>query len=111
MTEEIEVNKLYGLPISTDNLVYLERNAHSFANHDHILIISTNKPCDSAIELTEEDYKLLQEDDWEWIANTSDIIREEQEAKYQEQIVKKQNDFFDRFEDELRKAQSNAEPK
>ena len=111
MTEEIEVNKLYGLPVSIDNLVYLERNAHSFANHDHILIISPNKPCDSAVELTEEDYKLLQEDDWEWIAKTSDIIREEQEEKYHEQIVKKQNDFLDRFEDELRKAQSNAESK
>ena len=57
---------------------------------------------EGAMEVGEDDLRLLGTDDWEWIFEMSNRIRQEQEKKYHAQLIEQQKAFFSRFEELLK---------
>lgn len=98
---DIKKNRLWGLTPTSENLNNAQGYPHSYACADHCLVISPEEP-DGAMEIREELYKYLTNDDWDWIFRESDKIRLEQEETYSAEIRAAQKEFLAKFEEQLR---------
>lgn len=94
---KIENYKLYGLLPTKANMETISKCRFSYANSDHCLVVSEVAP-EGAVELGEEDYKLLRNDDWAWLYSVSETIRAEREEKYADEIKRSIDAFMARFE-------------
>ena len=93
----IEHYALYCMLPTNENIDRLTQYDMAFANRDHCLVIAEEAP-EGAMEVGEDDLRLLGTDDWEWIFEMSNRIRQEQEKKYHAQLIEQQKAFFSRFE-------------
>lgn len=98
---ELPRYRLWAMLPTGDNLKKAAQYKRSYANSDHVLIISEDAPA-GAVELKEEYYSLLKQEDWAWIYAESDRIRREQEEQYHDELIKRQEDFLKRFEEGLK---------
>lgn len=105
---KIEHYSLYCLLPTKENIDRLAQYDMAFANRDHCLIIAEEKPL-GAMEVTEEDLPLLNTDDWGWIYEMSNRIRQEQEQKYHGELIEQQRAFFRRFEELLKQQKRDLE--
>lgn len=104
----IEKNKLWGCLPTKKNLAEIRKYRHFKATSEYCLIISPEQP-ECAVEMTDEFLKALTPADWQWIAAESDAIRSEEEAVYHDELMRKQNEFLERFKAELMKVKEGTE--
>lgn len=97
----IEHYDLYCMLPTNENIDRLAQYDMAFANRDHCLVIAEEAP-EGAMKVGEDDLRLLGTDDWEWIFEMSNRIRQEQEKKYHAQLIEQQKAFFSRFEELLK---------
>ena len=95
------MNKLWGGLPTEKNMELAERYPHFYANRDHVLVISTEKP-DGLVEISGELEDALDPQDWRWLIEERDVLLKEQKREYEAEIGKMGNEFLDKFEAELK---------
>lgn len=94
-------NKLWGGLPTQKNIQLMEHYPWSYANSDHVFIISPIAP-EGMKEITERFYPCFKADDWEWINKVSAEIQKEEESKYAEEYLNWQMEFLQKLEKELK---------
>ena len=94
-------NRLWALPAKEESLKTAEKYRYSYAEPDHVLVVSPDAP-EGAKEITEEYMPLLSGADWEWIMLTSRQIANDQAAEFQEELKRQQDEFLKKFEEKLK---------
>lgn len=94
-------NRLWGGLPTEKNLALADRYPHFYANSDHILVISEERP-DGLVEMNGKFEDALDAQDWRWILEQREALLREQEAKTGTTFEEVGNDFLNRFEAELK---------
>lgn len=98
-------NRLWGGASTPENLKYIRRFPHHFANEDHCLVVSDRKPR-RFIEMTDEFLKRFGPDDWRWVYGLTDEILERELREDPDRgraALIEQSAFLERFEEELKR--------
>jgi len=105
---KIRENRLWGGLLTEENLSLADDYPWFYANTDHVLVVSPEKPR-GLVEMDEAFLPLLQTDDWEWLFSIQNELLREQEKQYREEFAAWQEGFLQRFEKELKARKEEAE--
>lgn len=103
-----ESNRLWACKPTESNLEALGAYPHSKASSEYCLIISPSGE-DWMVEISGGDTQLLTARDWQWILSESEKIRREEEIKYHDELMRKQDEFLRRFAEELAALKETSE--
>jgi hypothetical protein len=109
----MEKNKLWVSQANAEAIETAENHPHGYACSDHCLFIGPEAP-KGAVEVNDDLIGYLTQEDWAWIYGESNKIRREQEEHYHKELMEAQEQFFARFEADLKSAIAegeNGEPK
>lgn len=98
------MNKLWVCRSTAENIARAEKYEYFKANEKYCLVITDDTP-EKMAEVTAEAAKSLTMQDWTWIKAVGERIKAEKEyAEFQ----RKQKDFLERFEAELKERMTDA---
>lgn len=100
---EIKRNKIWGCITTAEAVERLSKNRFFFANSNHILVISDERP-EGTVEMTEEYLKCFKTDDWMFINSVLNDVRKDQLERYPEEaekLAEEETAFLERFRQEL----------
>lgn len=103
---KIEKNKLWVLPLDATTVTLHEKYEHFRAEKEHCLIVSAEKP-EGAVEADESFQAVLSNDEWQWIFQVSEKIREQQAVQYKKELDEWLTRFSERFLEECERSRTN----